>query len=120
VPAKADPVRDQVDDRLASATPPRVSNFLLKGVERFTRVNGINSPTRVSLVLPGLAAPMPATMRMPLSSSRGTEPPPKKAWFAFLGVSSRYVSLKWFLLLPSLYLNSKCDFWMIGVVPQVP
>jgi hypothetical protein len=25
-----------------------------------------------------------------------------------------------FLLLPFLYINSKCDFWMIGVLPRVP
>jgi hypothetical protein len=30
------------------------------------------------------------------------------------------LSLKWFLLLPSSYMSSRCDFWMTGVVPRVP
>jgi hypothetical protein len=66
-----------------------------------------------------------ATMMKPtLVSSGGTEAPPKKACFVFLGVSSHYVCgaacpSRGFLLHLSSYTNSKCDFWMIGVVPWV-
>jgi hypothetical protein len=63
--------------------------------------------------------------RSSLLSPGGSELPRKKAHGSFLGVSFRYVcgaaySLCGFLLLLSLFLNSKCDFLMLGAVPRVP
>jgi hypothetical protein len=60
-----------------------------------------------------------------LLSPRGADPTPKKACFGAPSVGVLPVcvwiclSLTWFFLLLSLFLNSKGDFRVVGVVPHL-
>jgi hypothetical protein len=102
---------------LVSVTSDSKTMSIFPVVMEFNHLPGVSQ-----VPLGSVAATATVTV---MASSRETVPPPKKARFSFLGVSSGYVcrvtcSSHDFLLLLSSYLNSKCDFWMIGVVPRVP
>jgi hypothetical protein len=111
-----DPDRNRVNDQLASATPPRTGNFQLKGDECFACVDGINSPAQGFACVDGINSPV-AFLRDGAPTQEGPFCLPKGV--LLVCVRSR-LSFMWFLLLPSLYLNSKCVFCMIGVIPRVP
>jgi hypothetical protein len=108
------PKQNQTGTRLSTGLPqqphPMSVTSDMKGMSILLVLTERNYLSRISQVPLGSAV------------AAATKPPPKKARSeAHLRVSSRYVwcclSLTWFLLLLSSFLNSKRDFRMTRVVP---
>jgi hypothetical protein len=106
----------------------RPSAGRLEGDDHFSRVNGTNSPIR------DFVGPIEfgshhgnhgRDSSVVLVESRGDKSPAQEGlfWSSPVGVLLVCVwtqlSLTRFLFLLYSFLNSKCDFWMIGVIPRL-
>jgi hypothetical protein len=127
--AEMNPDRDWIPDQLASPAPPHVGNFQVTEVKCFAYADGISSPGQ----------DFPGPIRFRGHHSRrghdseavliefwgdGTPAQEGPLWHTPRGVHLvcvwSHLFLTWFFLLLSSHLNSKCDFWIRGVMTRVP
>jgi hypothetical protein len=120
--------RDQVVGQLTSVAPPHAGIFQLEWDEHFARVNRIDSPIRDIASLVEFSSPCSHNCRdsgviLVESWENGAPAEEGLFWGPPTGVlpvcAWSPLSLTWFFLLLSSFLNSKCEFWMTGVVPQL-